>query len=431
MTNPTRETAAKSVTWWRSVLRLVQMQREPLSLFIGWRLALGMLPFFAWVLFPAIAPESRSGFALPSYHFWAERLLVVWGHWDGEWFLKIAEQGYHSTDDTLAFFPLYPLLVKLLGFILLNNNMLAAVILSSGLALAALLLLYTLVLHDYDKPTATRATMYLAAFPTAFFLCAVYSESLFLALVLGSFVAARHWKRWWLAGVLAALAALTRNIGVFLVLPLLWEWWQQHRTSTLGIAGRKFGLSISFSGRNAFTHLLPLILPPLALLGWLGYVWAAFGSPFAIFGAQSGWDRNFRFPWNTIIDTARIFFTSRSADGFPPPHAYWEDPTLIDFPFFVFATLLLIYGLWLSWRGKMPFSYIIFMGIGVVFPLLSPAQRVPLLSYPRFALVLFPLFLVLALLGNRWRWFHYTYLYSSLLLLALFLTRFVNWYWIA
>ena len=168
--------------------------REPLALFTGWRLALGALPFFAWVLFPVVKPDSRSGYILPSLNFWGERLLGVWSRWDGEWFLKVATQGYQDGDGTLAFFPLYPALVKILGVLLLENYLLAAVILSSAFALLCLCLLYELARREFGEETAKKSALYLAVFPTAFFLVACYTESLFLALVLGSFLAARRYR---------------------------------------------------------------------------------------------------------------------------------------------------------------------------------------------------------------------------------------------
>jgi len=423
--------ATRLEIWRRFLLSGWQRWQEPLVIFIGMRLALGALPFFAWVLFPVVAPQSRSGFSLPTLNFWGERLLTTWGHWDGEWFLKIATQGYQSTDDSLAFFPLYPLLVKLLGFVFLGNNLLAGVVLSSGAALAVLILLYELARRDFDRETAGRTIFYLAIFPTAFFLCAIYSESLFLALVLGSFLVARHGRQWWLAGILAALATLTRNLGVTLILPLAWEWWQQGRAQRLELGGKRFSFSISIGSGLSWRNLLALALPVVALVGWLGWVGLNFGNPLAIFGAQAGWDRRFNWPWNTLVDATRIFFTPRGPDGFPPPKAFWDEPTLIDFPFYLLLGGLFLYGCWRWWRGKLPFSYLLFLAIGLIFPLLSPAQRVPLLSFPRFALTLFPAFMLLAQLGSKWRWFHYIYLYTALVLLGLFFARFANWYWIA
>jgi hypothetical protein len=388
--------------------------KEPIFTFIGFRLAIGMLPFFAWVLFPTIAPQSRSGYILPNLNFWGERLLGVWSHWDGEWFLKIAEQGYRADDDTLAFFPLYPILVKVFGFLTGGNYLLAATLISGGVALAVFVLMYELVRRDFGTETTSRALLYLAFFPTAFYLSAAYSEGLFLALTLGAFLEARHNRNFWRAGILAGLAALTRNLGVVLILPLAWEWWRQWR-----------------EGRQGFKDLLPLIFPPLALASWLAYVGANFGNPFLIFQVQTNWNRRFSLPWNTVVDAIRIFFTQRGSDGFAPPNAFWEDPTLIDLPFFGLAALLLLCGFWLTYKKLMPFSYMIFATIGLVFPLFSPAQRVPLLSFPRFALILFPLFIVLAHLSGRWRFLHHTYLFSAAMLLGVFLARFANWYWIS
>ncbi|HUP27224.1 MAG TPA: hypothetical protein VM409_02230, partial [Chloroflexia bacterium] len=75
-------------------------------------------------------------------------------------------------------------------------------------------------------------------------------------------------------------------------------------------------------------------------------------------------------------------------------------------------------------------SYNLFLWPGILLPLFSATTHNPLLSYPRFLIVLFPVFIVLALMGRN-RYAHQIITWVSLLLLALFTIRFANWYWVA
>jgi hypothetical protein len=150
-------------------------------------------------------------------------LVNPWMRWDTGWYLKIAALGYSPQDGTAAYQPLYPLLVRLLAW-LTQDYLLSAILIASLAALAAMLLLYEVILQEgMAAPAALRSVFWLACFPTAFFLFAAYTDSLFLALVLGSWLAARK-GRWLTAGLLGGLAALCRLQGVLLTPALLWLW---------------------------------------------------------------------------------------------------------------------------------------------------------------------------------------------------------------
>jgi hypothetical protein len=122
----------------------------------------------------------------PGIHYAASAnpLLAVWGRWDAEHYLGIATNGYTGTEP--AFFPLYPLLIHLVGE-LTGSNLLAGLLISNVASFFALLYLYKLVEHEYNRHVAQRATFYVSIFPTAIFFSAVYTESLFFALTVASF----------------------------------------------------------------------------------------------------------------------------------------------------------------------------------------------------------------------------------------------------
>jgi Gpi18-like mannosyltransferase len=110
-------------------------------------------------------------------------LLAVWGRWDAVHYLDIATQGYQGTD--MAFFPLYPLLIRLVGA-LAGNHLIAGLLISNASFFLGLLYLYKLLEHEYDRAVARRAIFYVSIFPTAVYFTAVYTESLFFMLTVAS-----------------------------------------------------------------------------------------------------------------------------------------------------------------------------------------------------------------------------------------------------
>ena len=135
---------------------------------------------------------------VPSHPNW----LQIWDNWDASHYLRLAENGYVAAGDarvSLVFFPLYPWLVRLVAFVV--QNYIAAALIVSGFASAATaVLLRRLACCDETEQVARNAVWFLLIFPTSFFLHVPYTESLFLALCLGCFLAARK-SHWALAGV--------------------------------------------------------------------------------------------------------------------------------------------------------------------------------------------------------------------------------------
>ena len=153
--------------------------------------------------------------------------LNIWAHWDGVWYIQIAERGYGATSASPAFFPMYPLLVRSFaelfgGPVSLETLSVWAPLLSLLFLPFALYFLYQIALEGWGERVARGAVLCLAFFPTTFFLNSAYTESLFLALSAGSLWAMRVRKDLLLACVLAGFASATRNVGVFLLVPLLY-----------------------------------------------------------------------------------------------------------------------------------------------------------------------------------------------------------------
>jgi hypothetical protein len=151
-------------------------------------------------------------------------LIGPWDRWDAAWFVDIARHGYASYGSSF-FMPLYPLLIRLLAPPLGGDALAAGLLISTVAAFWAFLALYRLAERLAPGRGLGPTTLLVACLlPTAFFLMAAYTESLFLALALWAILAALD-GRWWRAAALGALAALTRQQGIVLAalaLPPLW-----------------------------------------------------------------------------------------------------------------------------------------------------------------------------------------------------------------
>jgi len=266
---------------------------------------------------------------------------------------------------------------------------------------------------------ARGAVLCLALFPTTFFLNAAYTESLFLALSAGSVWAMRVRKDLLLACVLAGFASATRNVGVFLLVPLFYEWIKGGGLE----AGRE-------RWRGAY-----LALVPVGLFAYMGYLWARFGDPFLFYSAQRDWGRQATGPLATV---GRALASAVEGVGRLLDSGLWADPTpgnlanhlagavnFFNLAFFVFAVVVLIAG-----SRDLPPSLTLY-GLLLIAPAtLFGTPQSPLMGTPRYVLVAFPIFIVLGLLLRNKLLFGGWLVLSalaSLLLCALF----VSWRFIA
>jgi hypothetical protein len=204
-------------------------------------------------------------------------LWAQWAQWDGRWYASIATGGYGPDPRRFAFFPLLPLLEAWLRGFLGGRADAAGVVISLVASCAAFALLYGRVSVWCDEATAERAVRYLALFPTGFFLAVAYTESLFLALALGCMWAVDR-RRWLAAGAVGGCAALARNAGVLLALPLAWALWQ---------------------ARMPLRRWWPLALIPAGLAAFMAYQAAVTGDPLAFIHVQAVWSRHLMWPWAT------------------------------------------------------------------------------------------------------------------------------------
>lgn len=345
-------------------------------------------------------------------------LVDVWARWDSVWFLRIAEDGYGAAEEaTTAFYPLYPLLVGLLGRILLGHYVLAGVLISLAAALGSFALLYRLAEAKLGADGARRAVLYLAVFPFAVFLQAVYSESLFLLLALAAFVFAER-GGFLGAGIAAGLAWLTRPLGIALLPALALIAWR---------SGRPGPALLRLAAAPALFALYPL---------WL---WWRLGDPLAFLRAEDVWSRHLSWagPLGGLWDGLRAGWAGvRQLASGSDSTRYWSavtdtDPdrvaavNLEQLAFLVlFAALTVV-----AWR-RFGAPYGLFAALSLAIPLSVPSERWPLLSIPRFGLVVFPFFLALAVMGASPR-VHIAVVVVSAMLLGIVCVQWALWQWVA
>jgi hypothetical protein len=336
----------------------------------------------------------------------------VWARWDSVHFLRIAERGYSSTE--AAFYPLYPGLLAGAGRALGGHYVLAGILLSLVAALGAFVLLERIAEERLGGDGARRAVIYLAFFPTALFLQAVYSESLFLFLCLGAFALAER-DRIAEAGVVVGLALLTRPTGIALVPPLV-------------LIGRRRSWQL--------TTALPVAAAYPLLLWW------KVGDPWAFARAEGTWHRHLSpaGPLGGIWDGLRAGWAGieQVASG-SNAHVYWTavgpaDSTplrtaVINLVLLGFLVLFIALTV-IAWR-EVGAPYGLFSALSLALPLSVPSSRWPLLSVPRFGLVVFPFFLALAWIGGRHPRANAAIVGLSALLLGVFVTQWALWDWVA
>jgi Mannosyltransferase (PIG-V) len=337
---------------------------------------------------------------------------LTWGErFDALWFLRIATAGYSAHDGSAAFFPLFPLLVRWVSALLGGHPLAAAVLVSNLACLGALALLYALGRTEVGEDRARAAVAFTAVFPTSFFLLAPYSESLFLLLTLGALWGARR-RRWWVAAVAGALAALTRNLGVLLVLPLAAEAVHQLLEDR-----RRTGPGPRPSGASVAGPLAASLGPLAGLAVYLGY-WRRLGGDWlAPLHQQAGWQRQLTNPGHTLADATR--------DALRFLGVYPGGYHLLDWVIGVPVLLLAVY---VVFRFRP--AYGIYVWASILVPMTYIFAGRPLMSFPRFALPLFPLSWALAGLTSRSRGAREAALACSAGLLAVLFLLFVNWYYV-
>ena len=342
-------------------------------------------------------------FGAQSYLTWTNKpigslygWLEIWNRWDSLRHIRLAQIGYKGVGSEradLIGFPLYPWLVRLFAAIFQDYLISAFVV--SGLALiAAGLLLYKLTRIDFPDLTARNAVWFMLIFPTAYFLHINYNESLFIALTVGCFLAARR-ENWWLAGMLGIFVCLTPLNGLVVVPALLTEAFLQYRTS-----------------RRWRSEWLWILAAPLGFGAYLLINRYAAGDAFAflVIGKEN-FQKSFSMPWNGIAGVYNLMWSSEITLA--------QITGIQEFLFVVLGavgTVVCAFVLRPSYTIWMFGNWFLFTSSGFI------------LSVPRYTLAMFPLYILFARLAERRVWYSVITVWS-LLFLSLFIAKFVQGHW--
>ncbi len=328
-------------------------------------------------------------------------LLAPLQRWDALWYLHIAEFGYRPDDLSASFFPLYPILDRVVAIFLGQNYLLAGLLITTLATFCAFVFLYRLTAELVDASTADRAVIAWAVFPTAFFLFGAYAEAVLVACALASVYWARQ-KRWWLCGLAAAGATLARPIGFLIAVPLAIEGWRA-------------GTSL----RQRLLTLVPLCAIAAAMGVWMLYLQLQFQDALLWAHAEEYWGRIFVIPGQTIIWTIQSILRGGPATG----------TNLMDL-----ALTLVIFMATFAGLKRLPPSLSAYSLLMLIVPLASYASvlfwpSLPMAAAGRRALVVFPAFMVVAMRWRSQRIFPLWVLLAAMVETLLFV-QYVMWIWV-
>jgi hypothetical protein len=328
--------------------------------------------------------------------------LDIFTRWDSKWYFSIIKTGYQASTNlktiysNLAFFPLYPYLVKSVGWlgVTLPDSLyiFIGLLLSNLFFLASAALLYRLIISSlgFDEDTAHRTLTLLIVFPVSFFFSAFYPESLFLFLILLGFTFALE-ENWFWTGICAALIIITKSTGIVPVFALAWLYMEKKQWKL----------------QNIRLSILWFLLAPLALLSHFYELYRVSGQPFAFFDAMTAWGR---IQSGTYLD---LFQNLRG-----PALDVFKIDLILTIVFFICS----LYILW-KWQIK---AY----GVFALLMILLALSTGLLVSISRYLLVAFPIFIFLGDKLKRGKWYDFT-IAVFFALQIIYFAGWVNYYWIA
>lgn len=400
---PRQDTWEAARTLWKTTWRAIW--RDALLPYLFTRVVLVLVGLLATYY---ILPLMINNPVLPSHTAnmsFPQALWLMWQRFDSGFYLDIARNGYWpastiASHSNWVFYPLYPLLIALVALVFGQSStayVLAGLLIANISACIAVTYLYLLARKEFGPSVASRSVFYLALFPTAFYLSAIYTESLFLALAIACIYYARQ-RRWWLAGLCGGLASATRSQGFLLIIPVAWEYWQvtcdryapfQKQDASLETNMRAWYISrlrgSLLAARSAKNWLaaLPLLLIPMGLAAFMLYAKIKTGDILATFHSdQLGWGRTLAPPGRLLI-----YSLLHPIVAAPLNWNFWVLNIVMAFAFLGFTV-------W-AFR-KLPTIYALYTAVMVLLPLSANLLN----SIGRLYLVVFPAFLLLALWTN-------------------------------
>ncbi|HEX3015765.1 MAG TPA: hypothetical protein VHQ46_05230 [Desulfobacteria bacterium] len=349
-----------------------------ISIFLVSRLIIYWLGYLAYHTLPV---NQVPNLATEISNYKAGMWYGILARWDTNWYLYIADHGY--TGILWAFFPLYPLSVKVLGKLPLDRY-LSLTLFSNFLLLGILWCLYQIASAEGEEPDTLRNILIFAGFfPLSFYFSAPYTEGLAVFLTVFSYYLAK--KGAWLAAFLAAmLVGATRVTGCLSAIVLLGEFYHQYR-----------------QGKVDAVKAVGFLLVPLGALAFILFLQDKTGDPLAFLHAQKAW---LRIP-------------------------LWEHLTLINIPGSAvekwFTVIYLILVAWLIWLRRWAYAAYTLLLVAI------PLSTGTFMSIPRLGMNAFPVFFAGATLVTRFKFLQLPVMLISAAFLAYFTILFTLWHWVA
>src|SRR2546421_8636258 len=371
--------------------------RDRLPLFIrrlDWKL-IGMIlavkALFYWYGTQAFQVLTNS--SIGSFKNW----LGLWNRWDAFNYVTLAENGYQATGEArflIVFYPLFPWLTRIAALIF-RNYVVSALIVVAIASIAAGLLLKQLVKLDYGDEVGDRAVWFLFIFPGSVALHTPFTESVLVALAIGAFLAARK-ERWPVAGLLGALACLSRINGLVLIPALAVE------------AGHQYWIM-----RKWRWQWLWIGLVGVGVLGYLFLNYRVHGNPFMFMTyRREHWFQIMDWPWIGVREKFLMAW-----------HGTGEGGVITGTQDLLFLILGFAATIW-SFIKLRP-SYAVWMiGNWLLF-----TSTTFIIGVARFTVIMFPLFILFSLIASRRSWHRISTVWS-LFFLAFFTGLYVEGHWV-
>lgn len=370
---------------------------QALLLVLGLRIALGLIGWVSILLIPITAVGGDHLELLTPQHSRLWPWIGPWERYDALWYEHLSLSGYGPNDPGDAFFPVLPGAMHLLMPLVGGDPAVAGLLIDTVALAAALAVLHRLVATDLAAPVADRTLLYVVLSPVALFLFAPFTEAPFLLLAAATLLAARR-GRFASGCALATLGALCRLTGALLAAPLAVE--------AIADARRRRAEGLR-PWRPA--HVL-VLLPLIAVVGWDLWIRLRTGVPGGFMSLQGRfWGTRLVAPWTALHDSLHTLL----AGGHPE-----EALNLV-------SSLALVMALALMW-GRVPGSYVVYALVSAVPILCRESLVTPQESSARYALTIFPLFVLLALAGRR-MWVDRLVLVTFPVLLGALMVAFSHW----
>lgn len=366
---------------------------------------LGIMAFY-------LLPYSQAGYFF-NFHYPQNApftLQTAFSTWDAQHYLFLAQKGYHIGQESNRFYPLLPSLIRL--FSPLFGFFFSGLFVTNIISFIGFIYFYLFVKHiTKNEETAYKSLLTLLVFPTSFYFSLIYSESIFLGLVM-PLLYYLYKKRFLYVSLFAFLLPLLRPTGDFIEAPLL--------IFVLMDCGKQVKQSSAHVWQTVlhWRWSVLLILPALAGFGlYLFIMYHTTGNALTGFVGDNmvvgGWKvSNLWHPW---IFLGQLFTSRLALHGFTN--------SIIDRVFFIGFVGLLP----LVWKKTDPVLFIYTCCMGLV-PLFGN-----FMSYTRYVLLAFPIFIVLGVFFSQKnkKDLFFIYMYASLLLQSLFIVMHVLNYWVA